>query len=364
MQKKNDNQYLKKISQGTFLSIIIMFLLFFLNRNDLYNKFLIYETLPYVKLQKEMLFKFHQEPEKSKTVVQATEEVQDDIIGIHNVIFQDDTKEEEPVQEHKQEKINFKNIEKLSDFSYLIKNFYTVDSKTSVNQELINVDRFLNTDLKIDNSVSGPKVLIFHTHAHETYYDSNDESEGVLGVGARLKEELETVYGIEVYHYTNGLRDIGGSMNTAYEDIEPPVREILEKFPTIQVVIDLHRDGFDIKQGEPLKKFVSEIDGKQTAQIMFFNGLSILNKNGKPTQLTSLPNPNLDTNLAFSFNMQLAANELYPEFTRKIYLKSYRYSLHMKPKSLLIEVGANTNTKEEAFNTAKPLAKILASVIN
>ncbi|MDR2939799.1 MAG: stage II sporulation protein P, partial [Clostridiales bacterium] len=257
-----------------------------------------------------------------------------------------------------------KDIDKLYDFSYLIKNFYTVDSKTAAGSELLNVDNFLNTDLKIDKSIDGPKVLIFHTHSYETYFDSKDESEGVLGVGELLKQELENVYGIETYHYTSGLRDIGGSVNTAYEDIEPPVREILEQNPSIQVVIDLHRDGIDVKEGAPIRKFVTEIDGQPVAQIMFFNGLSILNEDGVAKEITSLPNPYLDTNLAMSFNMQLMANELFPGFTRKMYLKTYRYSLHMMPKSLLIEVGANTNTKEEAFNTAKPLAEILANVID
>ena len=61
--------------------------------------------------------------------------------------------------------------------------------------------------------------------------------------------------------------------------------------------------------------------------------------------------------------MQLMANSMYPNFTRKVYLNAYRYSLHMAPKSLLIEVGAQTNTKEEILNSMEPLADILARVL-
>ena len=96
---------------------------------------------------------------------------------------------------------------------------------------------------------------------------------------------------------------------------------------------------------------------------MFFNGLCRLNENGSLNDISSLPNPYLKDNLAFSFNMQVTANKLYPEFTRKIYLNAYRYSLNMKPKSLLVEVGAQTNTKQEAKNAMEPLADVLSRVI-
>ena len=96
---------------------------------------------------------------------------------------------------------------------------------------------------------------------------------------------------------------------------------------------------------------------------MFFNGICRLNKNGALQSIQSLPNQYITDNLAFSFNMQLVANKLYPGFTRRIYINAYRYSLHMLPKSLLIEVGAQTNTKEEVLNSMDILAEILADVI-
>ena len=79
-------------------------------------------------------------------------------------------------------------------------------------------------------------------------------------------------------------------------------------------------------------------------QVMFFNGLSKTTATG---DIDYLRNPYIEDNLAMSLKMQLAATELYPGFTRKIYLKSYRYNMHLCPKSLLIEVGAQTNTLQE-----------------
>ena len=96
------------------------------------------------------------------------------------------------------------------------------------------------------------------------------------------------------------------------------------------------------------------------AQIMFFNGLSRTAMNG---DIGYLKNPNKETNLAFSLQMQLKAAELYPGLTRKIYLKGYRYNLHLKPRSLLIEAGAQTNTKKEVKNAMKPLARLLYEVL-
>lgn len=125
--------------------------------------------------------------------------------------------------------------------------------------------------------------------------------------------------------------------------------------PSIEVVIDLHRDGIE---GE---KLVTDIDGKKTAKIMFFNGLSYTNKNGK---IGYLENPYINENLSFSLKLQIEAAKYYPGLMRKIYLKGYRYNLHLKPKALLIEVGAQNNTVEEEMNAMEPLADIIARVLS
>ena len=121
-------------------------------------------------------------------------------------------------------------------------------------------------------------------------------------------------------------------------------------------MIDLHRDGVGANT-----HLVTEVDGKKTAQIMFFNGLSRTKANG---DISYLYNPYIEDNLAFSLQMQIAATKMYPGFTRHIYLKSYRYNMHLMPKTLLIEAGAQTNTVEEMRNAMELLAATLDSVLD
>ena len=150
---------------------------------------------------------------------------------------------------------------------------------------------------------------------------------------------------------------IGGKLDRskAYQLAEPEIEKILSDNPSIEVVIDLHRDGV-----AKTTHLVTEIDGKPVAQIMFFNGLSRTKANG---DIAYLANPYIEDNLAFSLQMQLKATEMYPGFTRRIYLKGYRYNMHLKPKTLLIEAGAQTNTVEEMRNAMEYLAKTLDSVL-
>lgn len=254
-------------------------------------------------------------------------------------------------------------LAKMKDLQYLRSNYYIVDSRTSLLSGDIDVEQALSLDLTIEKTKKEPKILIFHTHIHEGFADSDMSkglSEGIWGVGEELKRILEEEYGIGVIHDAGQYDMVNGKGQTtgAYERMEPPIREILKKYPSIEVCIDLHRDG--VAEGTRL---VTEIDGKQCAQVMFFNGLCRLNKNGTPQPISGLENPYLKENLAFSLQMKTAANQLYPNFTRKIYLNAYRFSLHFMPRSTLIEVGAQTNTKAEAKNAMKPLAQVLASVL-
>ena len=103
-----------------------------------------------------------------------------------------------------------------------------------------------------------------------------------------------------------------------------------------------------------------DLEGRPTARFMFFNGMSYLRKKG---DISYLENPYIQENLAFSFQAQVAANEYYPGIARKIYLKAYRYNLHLRPRSMLIELGAQTNTVEEIRNACEPLAHIISIVL-
>ncbi len=249
-------------------------------------------------------------------------------------------------------------VEKLRDFNYLISKLYTVDSTTTIGPDQLNVDELLAKDMHIDTTTKGPKVLIFHTHSQEAFVDSTagDSGTSIVGMGKYLEEKLNAL-GIETMHHDGVYDLINGKLDRskAYELSEIGVREILNENPSIEVVIDLHRDGVAED-----KHLVTEIDGKQTAKIMFFNGLSRTKTNG---DIAYLHNPYIQDNLSFSLQMQLAAESMYPGLARRIYLKGYRYSLHMMPKSLLVEAGAQTNTVAEMKNAMDLLANILNKVL-
>ena len=249
-------------------------------------------------------------------------------------------------------------IERLRDFDYLLSNFYTVDSSTMIGPEQLNADDLLGRSMKINKKEDGPKVLIFHTHSQEEFVDSipGDPATSIVGIGEYLTELLnkrgiKTIHDTGVYDIINGQLD----RSNAYENAEASVRPILEANPTIEVAIDLHRDG--VAEGTHL---VTEINGKPTAKIMYFNGLSRSRTNG---DIDYLYNPYIQDNLAFSLQMQLASERMYPGFARHIYLRAYRYNLHLLPKSLLIEAGAQTNTVEEVKNAMEVVADTLCEVI-
>lgn len=282
------------------------------------------------------------------------------VVGINDVTFENEADKQIPQTDTKPNVVQTYDKSKFDDPEYLKNNFYIVDKRTQFVPEQFSAQEFLSKDLTIDTSGSEPKVLIFHTHSHEGFVDGNpnDLNDGIYGVGELLAKTLTEKYGIVTMHDTGKYDYVDGKVQIlgAYERMEPAIEKVLKDNPSIEVVIDLHRDGVDDSV-----KLMKNINGKPTAQIMFFNGLCKYLENGKLVQ--GAKNPYLDDNLAFSFQMQLKSKELYPDFTRKIYLHAYRFSLHMKPRSLLIELGAQTNTVEEARNAVEPLAEILSEVL-
>ncbi len=245
--------------------------------------------------------------------------------------------------------------EKLNDFDYLIQNFYQVDQTTTIDSSQLNATEMLAKDMRLQGTNEQVQILIYHTHSQEGYADSTpgDPNTSVVAVGERLTALLREKYGLNVMHHT-GEYDVEDRDN-AYSYAGPALEQILAENPSIEVVIDLHRDGV-----AETTHLVTEVNGKPTSQIMFFNGLSRTTANG---EIAYLANPNLADNLAFSFQLKLAAEEYYPGFARGTYLKGYRYNLHYRPRSLLVEVGAQTNTFEEAMNAMEPLADILHKVL-
>ena len=249
-------------------------------------------------------------------------------------------------------------MERLNDFEYLVSNFYTVDSVTYINPSELNASELLGKDLRIDLSTGGTKILIYHTHSQETFADSdNDPSTSIVGIGRYLTEILNNKYKIPTMHHEGVYDLINGKLDRseAYEFAKPEVEQILAENPSIEVVIDLHRDGV-----ADTTHLVTEINGKPTAQIMFFNGLSRTRVNG---DLAGMANPYLQDNLAFSLQMKIAAETKYPGFARRNYLRGYKYNMDLMPRMLLIEAGAQTNTVEEMRNAMEVLADLLNSVL-
>lgn len=370
-------EHFKKIGYGFIIGFVFLSIIIMNNGNMVFGELLFYEIIPYYSFNENMsaVFDFkstkkvddklvnsdkNNNKSKSKEDSKNTQEAVE-VIGINDVDYQPEP-DNSNIQNHfVKDNLKF-DLEKLKDLSYLRQNFYIVDKKTGMTSDYFNAEKFLNADLSITKQGDMPKILVFHTHSREMFADSNtsDINEGIVGAGNRLCSVLENKYGIKTIHHTGSYDVVDGKTQImgAYERMEPAIRKILADNPSIEVVIDLHRDGVNENV-----KLVKNINGKPTAQIMFFNGLCRINQNGKLNDISNLKNPYVDTNLALSFNMQLVANSLYPGFTRKVYLNAYRYSLHMSPKSMLIEAGAQTNTKEEIYNAMDILAEILNDVL-
>ena len=282
------------------------------------------------------------------------EEIHIDILEGH-VIANDDSKIEVDKDNEAVETFTSNNgtkfsLYELKDINFFVRNFYIVDPLTKVTEPLFDSEVFACKDMTIKQDNDKPQILVYHTHSQEAYIDSrpNKEEDTVVGVGSVLVNILREKHGYNVIHdkttydVANGYED----RNKAYNYAKVGLENMLEKHPSIEVIIDLHRD-----DGAPRTVV---IDGKETAKIMLFNGLS-RDQNGP---LPNHDNPFVQDNLAFGFQLQLESFDLYPGFFMKNYLKCYRYNLHMRPKSLLIELGTVNNTLESAKNAMEPFAQI------
>ena len=200
--------------------------------------------------------------------------------------------------------------EKLADYNYLLGQFYIVDSNTEADAVQINAEDFLKQDLKITKETDTPQILIYHSHSQETFADSREgeESDTIVGVGDYLTQLLTENYSYQVIHLKEQFDMAGGELDrsAAYDYACDYLEPYLQENPDIQVIIDLHRDGVPED-----RHLVTEINGKPTAQILFYNGLSYTTSKGS---LDYLPNPYIQQNLAFSFQLEYQAAQYYPQF--------------------------------------------------
>ncbi len=227
----------------------------------------------------------------------------------------------------------------------------------------INIDEMLRTPLAFDMKGQGPKILIVHTHATESYSaegvstysaDKGDRSEDVTKNMIAVGNAVETVfknYGIEVLH-DKTLHD-KPSFNTSYASSLKTVNQYLARYPSIQIVLDVHRDAFVYENGSKAK-FVTEINGQKTAQLMLVVG----------TNAGGLEHPDWRENMKLALKLQNAITAKYPNLMRGVNLRKERFNGHTTHGSMIIEVGSSGNTLEEAIRGATYGAEEIAKFLN
>jgi len=251
-------------------------------------------------------------------------------------------------------------LEQLKDYNFLRSNLYIIPERASVLPTDLNAEELLSMDMSITKDSSVPQILIYHTHGSEGFTNSTEDIKGtgIIAAGSRLAEILSSVYGYNVIHCTEIFDNVNGvfDRSKAYDYSRETVQQILTDNPSVQVIIDLHRDG--VNENTHL---VTEVNGKTASKIMFFNGVSRSSAKG---DIAYLYNQYRSQNLSFSLQAKLEALGKYPDFTRKNYIDAYQYNLDLMPRAMLIEAGAQTNSLEEELNAMEPLADILDSVLS
>jgi stage II sporulation protein P len=235
----------------------------------------------------------------------------------------------------------------------------TVSNKTNYD---VNAEAMAMQDLKFRIDKKGPQVLIVHTHTTESYtpngqneYTSSDSdrntdpNKNIVQVGNAICDALNQA-GIETIHDTT-VHDYP-SFNGAYGRSLSTVKKNLGEHPSIKVVLDVHRDGLVREDGTKLK-VSTEIDGVKTAQVMFVVG----------SNASGLLHDNWKENMKFASKLQKKANELYPTLMRPINLREERFNEHTTLGSLIIEVGSNGNTLDEAVQGGTRIADVIAKVL-
>ena len=219
---------------------------------------------------------------------------------------------------------------------------YTEDGSSKV--EFLEGDNNYSGKITQDN-MDSPKVLIVHTHATESYlpssqsnFHSKDELNTVRDVGNYLEEALVN-NGIGVVH-DKTLHDYP-SYNASYSRSRETVAKLLEKYPSIECVIDLHRDA--VASSSPAK--VISVMGKTCSKYSYVIGTSA---------------PTYTKNKTFISNLNGIAKKKYQGFTGAVIERGYQYNQDMASKFLLIEIGFNQNRIEDSRNTAAILGEILA----
>ena len=225
----------------------------------------------------------------------------------------------------------------------------------------IDMTFLLQKDSPVALGEQGVQVLIMHTHGTEAYtqspghayvasgeYRTTDSSANMLRVGQEICDILND-RGISAVHSRtlNDYPAYNGSYNRALKDIQAHIQQ----YPTIQLVIDVHRDA--IATGNTYYKTAAEVDGQQTAQLMFVTG----------TDAGGLTHDHWQDNLAFQAQLHDRLNSASPGIMRPMSIRASRFNQHIRKGSMLVEVGACGNTLEEALAAAQIFANTLADAL-
>lgn len=216
--------------------------------------------------------------------------------------------------------------------------------------------------IEIELPDQGPQILIMHTHGSEAYtqdgedvYEetdparTTDERCNMIRVGDEM-EQVFTEMGLKVIHDRN-LYDYP-AYNGAYDRSKEAVEQYLKDYPTIQIVLDVHRDALVANDGT-IYKTVTQVDGTKAAQILLVVG----------TDDGGLNHPQWRKNLTLAVKIQQTMNSLWPTLARPITLRTSRFNQQLTTGSLLVEVGSHGNTLQEALSGARLFARAAGQIL-
>ena len=241
------------------------------------------------------------------------------------------------------------------------KNGLLIKNSSNYSKDRILKEAALPHNIKINLS-DEPQVLIYHTHATEAFdpygagfYDtdysfrSTDNSLNMVAVGDVIAQTLNE-YGISTLH-SDTLHD-NPLYNGAYSRSAQTINAYLKEYPSIKVILDVHRDAMQDSSGALVKPVVS-VNGEDVAQIMIISTCD--SGSGK--------DPSFFENLRFAAELQRTLEADYPGITRPTMFCDRNYNQELSPGALLIEIGAHGNTLDEAKRSAELLAKTLVKVL-
>lgn len=226
----------------------------------------------------------------------------------------------------------------------------------------IDISHYLNKKVQASVDKTKPAVLIYHTHTSETYElldrdfyteERSTRSENAAENMVRVGEEICKVLEKNGYKTIHDKTMYDEAVSGAYERSRENISKILKENPSIQVVLDIHRDSIYLKDGTRVKT-VSQINGEKVAQIMITTGC----EDGNVTDF-----PNWEKNLTFALKLQESLVREAPSLMRPLNLAGRKYNMDLIPCALHIEIGTDANTLTEAVNSANILGEGLSKLL-